>query len=245
MSMFSKINCIVVDIDGTITDENGLLDLKALEKLRELKSKLKIKVVLASGNAYPVLMGLARYIGGIDLVVAENGAVIGFEDHIEILGDKRIGEVARRIVKEELNDILIESWQCEYRIVDYSFKRRGNIDWEYAYNKTLKIISEKLPNAKITFSGVAIHIGDKKVNKGVALKRVMEILNLDRDSVLAIGDSDVDVEMLMEAGIGVAVANASENAKKVAKIITSKSYGDGFIEIANKLIEEKLNAKNN
>lgn len=243
MINFSKIKCIVVDVDGTLTDENGVLDLKALEKLREVKSKLGVKIVLASGNAYPVLMGLARYIGGIDLIMAENGAIIGFEDRIEIIGDKSIGEEARRIVREELSDILIESWQCKYRIVDFSFKRRGNIDWEYAYKRTLEIVGRKLPNARISFSGVAIHIGDKRVNKGVALKRVMEIFGLNRDSILAIGDSDVDVEMLMEAGIGVAVANSSKRAMEAAKIITNGAYGNGFIEIMEKLIEEKLKIK--
>lgn len=243
MINFSKIKCIVVDVDGTLTDENGVLDLKALEKLREVKSKLGVKIVLASGNAYPVLMGLARYIGGIDLIIAENGAIMGFEDRIEIIGDKSIGEEARRIVIEELSDILIESWQCKYRIVDFSFKRRGNIDWEYAYKRTLEIVGRKLPNARISFSGVAIHIGDKRVNKGVALKRVMEIFGLNRDSILAIGDSDVDVEMLMEAGIGVAVANSSRRAMEAAKIITNGAYGNGFIEIMDKLIEEKLKIK--
>jgi len=243
MINFSKIKCIVVDVDGTLTDENGVLDLKALEKLREVKSKLGVKIVLASGNAYPVLMGLARYIGGIDLIIAENGAIIGFEDRIEIIGDKSIGEEARRIVREELSDILIESWQCKYRIVDFSFKRRGNIDWEYAYKRTLEVVGRKLPNARISFSGVAIHIGDKRVNKGVALKRVMEIFGLNRDSILAIGDSDVDVEMLMEAGIGVAVANSSRRAMEAAKIITNGAYGNGFIEIMEKLIEEKLKIK--
>jgi len=243
MINFSKIKCIVVDVDGTLTDENGVLDLKALEKLREVKSKLGVKIVLASGNAYPVLMGLARYIGGIDLIIAENGAIIGFEDRIEIIGDKSIGEEARRIVREELSDILIESWQCKYRIVDFSFKRRGNIDWEYAYKRTLEVVGRKLPNARISFSGVAIHIGDKRVNKGVALKRVMEIFGLNRDSILAIGDSDVDVEMLMEAGIGVAVANSSRKAMEAAKIITNGAYGNGFIEIMDKLIEEKLKIK--
>jgi len=42
----------------------------------------------------------------------------------------------------------------------------------------------------------------------------------------------------MEAGFSVAVANASENAKKVAKIITRKPYGEGFIEISEKILEE-------
>ncbi|MCX8168771.1 MAG: phosphoglycolate phosphatase [Candidatus Methanomethylicia archaeon] len=237
----SKIKCIVVDVDGTLTD-NGTLNLKAIEKLREVKSKLNIKIILASGNAYPVLMGIAKYIGGIDLVIAENGAVIGFESNIEVIGNKSIGEKAREIINKELSNILIESWQCKYRLIDFAFRKRDeSISWEYMYKKVSEILEEKLPEAKAVFSGVAIHVSDRNVNKGIALKRVMEIANLKKEEVMAIGDSDVDVEMLMEAGIGIAVANASEKAKKVAKIITSKNSWEGFVEIIEILLKHNFN----
>lgn len=222
MTSLSEIECIVIDVDGTITDKDNTLDLNAIEMLRKLKRDLGLKMILASGNAYPVLMGLARYIGGIDYVIAENGGVIGLNGEIEVIGDKRIGEKAREIIKGELGDILIESWQCMYRLVDFSFKVKPGIEWEYAYKKTMEVLSKMIPEAKAVFSGVAIHVSDRRVNKGVALKRVMEKWNLKRENVMAIGDSDVDVEMLMEAGFSVAVANASENAKRVAKIITRK-----------------------
>ncbi|MCS7368339.1 MAG: phosphoglycolate phosphatase [archaeon GBS-70-058] len=238
MISLSEIKCIVIDVDGTITSKDNTLDLNAIEMLRKLKRDIGLKVILASGNAYPVLMGLARYIGGIDYVIAENGGVMGLNGEIEVIGDKKIGEKAREIIKRELGDILIESWQCMYRLVDFSFKVKHGIEWEYAYKKTMEVLSRMIPEAKAVFSGVAIHVSDRRVNKGVALKRVMEKWNLKRENVMAIGDSDVDVEMLMEAGFSVAVANASENAKKVAKIITRKPYGEGFIEISEKILEE-------
>jgi len=238
MISLSEIKCIVIDVDGTITSKDNTLDLNAIEMLRKLKRDIGLKVILASGNAYPVLMGLARYIGGIDYVIAENGGVMGLNGEIEVIGDKKIGEKAREIIKRELGDILIESWQCMYRLVDFSFKVKHGIEWEYAYKKTMEVLSRMIPEAKAVFSGVAIHVSDRRVNKGVALKRVMEKWNLKRENVMAIGDSDVDVEMLMEAGFSVAVANASENAKRVAKIITRKPYGEGFIEISEKILEE-------
>jgi len=238
MTNLSKITCIAIDVDGTITNKDNILDLNAIEMLRKLKSEIGLKMILASGNAYPVLMGLARYIGGIDYVIAENGGVIGMDGEIEVIGDRRIGEKAREIIRRELGDILIESWQCMYRFVDFSFKVKHGIEWEYAYKKTLEVLGRRIPEAKAVFSGVAIHVGDRRVNKGIALKRVMEKWHLENENVMAIGDSDVDVEMLMEAGLSVAVANASENAKRVAKIITKKPYGEGFIEISEKILEE-------
>ena len=46
--------------------------------------------------------------------------------------------------------------------------------------------------------------------------------------------------MLREAGIGVAVANSSKNAIQAADIMTKKTHGEGFIEITEKLLKEKL-----
>ena len=60
----------------------------------------------------------------------------------------------------------------------------------------------------------------KGVHKGLALSKIVEHLGLDSAKTIAIGDFDNDVGMLREAGIGIAVANASEKAKAAADIIT-------------------------
>ncbi|GFP43804.1 hypothetical protein HKBW3C_02934, partial [Candidatus Hakubella thermalkaliphila] len=41
----------------------------------------------------------------------------------------------------------------------------------------------------------------------------------------AVGDSYNDLDMILYAGFGVAVANAREEIKSVADIITAKKYG--------------------
>lgn len=50
--------------------------------------------------------------------------------------------------------------------------------------------------------------------------------NDDLSSVLVFGDSDNDVEMLQNCGLGVAMYNASISAKKVANTITNKSNNE-------------------
>ena len=57
-------------------------------------------------------------------------------------------------------------------------------------------------------------------NKGTALQKLTELLNLDPKNTIAIGDYDNDVKMLEAAGCGVAVANAAPSAKAVANRIT-------------------------
>ncbi len=60
----------------------------------------------------------------------------------------------------------------------------------------------------------------KGATKGNALKRLAEILKIDLSHTIAAGDNDNDISLLQAAGIGVAVANASNGAKAAADFIT-------------------------
>ena len=67
---------------------------------------------------------------------------------------------------------------------------------------------------------VMFEILPKGTHKGVALKRLTEYLGVDPKRTVAIGDYDNDVGMLKDAGIGVAVANASKAAISAADFVT-------------------------
>lgn len=71
-------------------------------------------------------------------------------------------------------------------------------------------------------------------SKGTALIRLMEMLEMCPEEVLAIGNQLNDLDMLEKAGIGVAVANSHPLLKKSANYVCTKSYGDGVIEAIQK-----------
>ena len=52
-----KPKLVAVDIDGTLTDGNKVLNLEAIEALRKLE-KAGIPVTLATGNVRPITYGL-------------------------------------------------------------------------------------------------------------------------------------------------------------------------------------------
>jgi Cof subfamily protein (haloacid dehalogenase superfamily) len=66
-------------------------------------------------------------------------------------------------------------------------------------------------------------------DKGTALARVAEQLGIDREAVLAIGDSMNDEAMLRWAGVGVAMANGDDRIKSIAAMVTDKSNDDDGI----------------
>lgn len=54
------------------------------------------------------------------------------------------------------------------------------------------------------------------VDKGLGMQKLAEYLGLQAEQVMALGDGDNDIAMLRYAGLGIAMANASEAAKAAA-----------------------------
>lgn len=66
------------------------------------------------------------------------------------------------------------------------------------------------------------------VNKGNALKKLAEIMNIPLLHTIAIGDNYNDREMIQTAGFGVAMGNAPQEVKDVADFITRDNNHDGI-----------------
>ena len=58
------------------------------------------------------------------------------------------------------------------------------------------------------------------ISKATSLLRLSEMYGIDPRRTIAVGDYDNDVEMLREAALGIAVANASPAAKAAADTVT-------------------------
>ncbi|GIP41389.1 sugar-phosphatase [Paenibacillus sp. J31TS4] len=67
-------------------------------------------------------------------------------------------------------------------------------------------------------------------SKGAALERLMELLQVRPEEVMAIGNQLNDLDMIQRAGIGVAVANSHPGLIEHADYVTQASYGDGVVE---------------
>lgn len=83
----------------------------------------------------------------------------------------------------------------------------------------------------------------KGVDKGTLVMKIAEILNIDKNKTIAIGDYDNDVPMLKAAKLGIAVSNASENAKAAADLITVSNEEHAIAKVINEI--DKGNIKIN
>lgn len=77
----------------------------------------------------------------------------------------------------------------------------------------------------------------KKAGKGNALVNMCRALNILEKNAVAAGDEENDISMIQEAGVGVAMANASPYLKEHADYITENdNNNDGIAEVIDRFI---------
>ncbi|WP_186673605.1 HAD hydrolase family protein [Sporosarcina sp. BP05] len=78
------------------------------------------------------------------------------------------------------------------------------------------------------------------MSKESGVRRVCEYLNIEMESVMAIGDNLNDFKLIQSAGLGIAMGNADDKLKQVADRVTALNEEDGVAKaIKRYLFEEK------
>ncbi len=84
---------------------------------------------------------------------------------------------------------------------------------------------------------VLLEFGSKKAGKGIAVENLSRVLGVDRSDCYAIGDEGNDIDMIKRAGTGIAMANAIDEAKQAADLVTrADNDHDGVAEIIEEVI---------
>ena len=81
-------------------------------------------------------------------------------------------------------------------------------------------------------------IGHPDGSKGAALQHLAQSLGVNRNEVVAVGDSPNDVDMIRWAGLGVAMGNAPDTVKASADRVTLPASDHGLAVLLEGLLEE-------
>jgi len=231
---------LVTDVDGTITAGGREVHLGAVSCIRMLERR-GVRVILASGNAYPVLMGLKLYLGASGPVIAENGGVIGSGKELKVIGDGRRSRKALSLVLRKFEGEVYESWQNRFRLSDYAVHIKSPLRRESLIAGIRRLLEDNgFRDVEVVDSRVALHIHTVGVSKGNGLRALMEELGVGPENVIAVGDSEVDLSMFEVAGYKVAVGNADPRLKEVADYVTKEGEGTGFVEAVRTLLRKGL-----
>jgi Cof subfamily protein (haloacid dehalogenase superfamily) len=77
-------------------------------------------------------------------------------------------------------------------------------------------------------------------DKAVALRHLVEGLGYSMENVMAFGDDINDVQMVAEAGVGIAVHNAVAEVHDVADRVTASNDEDGVALVIEELLKNRL-----
>lgn len=216
---------LVADLDGTLTLSRNTYELsvEALLALRKARDS-GLRVVLATANGLDFALTIARYLGVRD-VIAENGCLIHLDGVTYELCSGDMSIVDKVIIS---TGAVIPSPQNRCR------------KYDMAYIPLVKDALEKVRAVVgtgyiVESSGYAIHVRPAGVDKGVAVSWLCRKLDVSCHQVATVGDSDVDVGMLSIAW-GIAVGNATEAAKKAARVVVEEPSGLGFKEAVNLIL---------
>jgi hydroxymethylpyrimidine pyrophosphatase-like HAD family hydrolase len=84
--------------------------------------------------------------------------------------------------------------------------------------------------------GFLIQVMDKKATKWNGVKVMLEALQCTPEETAYFGDDHDDVEPIRRCGMGVAMANAIEEAKAVANDITLSNDEDGVAHFLEQIL---------
>jgi Cof subfamily protein (haloacid dehalogenase superfamily) len=242
---------ILLDIDGTLFDNrNRRVPESAIQAVKEASQT--IKIAIATGRAKFMLSSIAPVLPYAEYLIAINGQYI--EEKSKVIYQNPIPiDVILPLLKDleeagiaygfegsdqeaisRIDDKVISSFDAlslNLPPIGKEFYQNHQIYqmWCFTTPDTVRIIAEKNPYFQfIRWMDVGFDILPKEASKGLGMKHLLEYLNISAEETVAIGDGDNDYELIRDAGIGIAMGNATEKIKSVADYITDDVSNDGF-----------------
>lgn len=131
-----------------------------------------------------------------------------------------------------------------------SYRRVADMDPRMSFIKLMMIDEPEVLDAAIARLPTALterfavlksapfflEVFDRRAGKGPSLQKLAEHLGIDRANVMAIGDQENDLTMLQYAGTSVAMGNAIDAVKAVARFETATNSEDGVARAIERFV---------
>ncbi|KAF5088991.1 phosphoglycolate phosphatase [Methanobacterium aggregans] len=223
------IKAVALDVDGTITDKTRKACISAIRAIRTVEG-MGIPVVIVTGNISCFVNAVSILFGTTGGFVAENGGVVEFQGEKHVLGDIGKCQGAYDFLRSNM------AWNPPVEKVEYSNQRVSEVALKR--NIPVEMVKDALKNFEVEVydSKFAIHLTDPSVNKGSSLEFLAGKMGIKTGDIMAVGDSENDLDFLKASGVKVAVANAVSELKDIADYVTEKPYGDGVAEAVERFI---------
>ena len=241
-----KYKMIVTDLDDTLLNSEkkiSPIDLQAIMKVQEAG----VKFILCSGRPTFAMRDLAKEIEAEkfnEYILSFNGSII-----TNCIADAGSGISSKALYpldsSVEYIDVEVNLTKMNHRLVK-SFKEyvdRGAVKCmllaEPSYLKKVEVELKKEYGDKYSIAiskPFFLEVTKLGIDKGVAVKKLAEKLNIPIEEVIAVGDSFNDLPMLKAAGTSVAVENAQPEIKEQVDFIVKSNNDGGIADLIEKFV---------
>ena len=260
------IKMIATDMDGTFLDSEKRFDPEFIDLFYQMKEK-NIKFVIASGNQYYRLYQKFLPLSDQMYFIAENGSFIAEgarELYCNIIEKDDVEKIKELLL--DYNELLvvlcgrkgayileknrqykdeIKKYYCNYRFVETFDDISDGIMKIAVYDPNDKLdivfneIGSKLPdNVKTVTSGNNwVDIQNNDINKGIAMRFLQAIYEIEPDECMAFGDQMNDYELLQQVKYSYAMANAVDPIKEIAYDIADTNDRQGVLSKIKEVLE--------
>ncbi len=204
------------DYDRTLTDQNLEPCYRVISYISSFRPD--IFFIVASGRR---LEFLQEKLGSfVDALVAENGAVIYFENRKLVYG-KDWNQKVREIVDEKdgvwFGEVLL------YSLLNNEYKIRKALDGKISY--------------RIERNRESFMVMPDYVNKNFGVQRVITMLDSDSLIRAAVGDDYNDLSMTEASDVKLAIQNSIPEIKASSDFISVQPYCEGTLEAFDHLLQ--------
>lgn len=243
------------DLDGTLLNSNGLIDLSSINALKRLSSN-NIRLVLITGRSLKSVKKIVNKYSIYNLFsyyVCFNGALIidnkknkiicnynvnsaSFKDLADCANYNNINcymVLKNNIVSKDICDLeREEAFRNEFIIRQEEFNNNLKI-YKIVFNSTKEKI-DLLSNIDLSkyntirLDDNTLEIMSFYASKVLALKRIAKEEKVYYKDIIVFGDANNDKEMLSIVGYGCAMNNASTVAKESANYVTLDNNSNGI-----------------
>ncbi|WP_019240260.1 MULTISPECIES: Cof-type HAD-IIB family hydrolase [Bacillus] len=170
------------------------------------------------------IVKLARTIPDVNIVVCGKKSA-----YIETTEPKVLSEVEKYYARREFVEDLLT--------VEDDILKIALLDFKGAEHHSMPYFKEYQQQLQVTVGGfIWLDIMNSGSNKGVAMEKIQEYLNISPDQTMVFGDYLNDLEMMKSAYNSYAMANAHEKIKEVARFEAKSNNENGVMET----IKERL-----
>lgn len=259
------IKMIAIDLDGTLLDDKKQFNREQFSYLASKLIVQGVRIVIATGNQFIKSVQYFGGISEKLIYITDNGSTIHFGTQTyfsQTLANEDYQSFVSRLSLESQKNIVVSTTTGAFILKNptdnflsalaHHYPRIDEVDHlsevdesvvkltlklDDDYNEMLKPVRSALPkNWRVTQSGFGyFDIIPKGVSKLTGIQELQRLWGIQKEEILAFGDSSNDIELLSYLPNSFAMGNANAEVKQVAKYVIGSNNENAVIQTLEKV----------